>query len=228
MSIKEIIIKSLNEQEKRDIPRYEPDTLYKIFNIKKNQNTESGIKLATNYPNEEVQTVTAASNTHEEDVHTEFVDDLMEFDDVEDFTETTNNGSSDLVELQTKLLSAIEAIINVRWSSAIKPLTEPYLRMGLPNGNPFTIVLNKNDTTLVPATYFEIIRNPMDLSTIKQRVKDFSYDDINAFEADLNLVCSNALFFHKFHKDPIRRMAKAVSKRTKQVLENLKTNLKSS
>ena len=96
--------------------------------------------------------------------------------------------------------------------------------MGLPNGNPYAMPISP-DSGLIPLSYFDQVKNPMDLATIKNRVKDFFYDDFQSFEADVNLVINNALQFHNHSKDPMRRMARAVGKRASEVLENLKASL---
>lgn len=224
VSLKNIVVKALNENRKTVIPRLTEANIREAFKIpvKAKQNLE--IQLEQVYQTDEPIHLIEKGAPIQPEYQDNFVQDLMEFDDVEDVRATNHHGS-DLVRLQQELLSAIELIIHVRWSASIKLLSEPYLRMGLPNGNPFTIPLTKSSSSFVPPTYFEVIKQPMDLTTIKNRVKDFSYDDLDAFESDIKLVISNALSFHKFHKDPIRRMAKAVSKRSIEVIEKIKLKL---
>ena len=41
-------------------------------------------------------------------------------------------------------------------------------------------------------SYFEVIRNPMDLSTMSAKLEEGMYKDRNAFEADFRLMIRNA------------------------------------
>lgn len=157
-----------------------------------------------------------------------FVSDLNEFErydmDKGNMNDPRDSNSNRLVKLHDELLCAIDDIINVKWSKSLQVYANNYFRMGIPNGNPYALPLTPENSFL-PAAYFEVIKNPMDLSTIKNRVKDYFYDDISTFEQDLNLVIRNALQYHENSKDPMRRMAKAVAKRAVDVLNRAKNNL---
>jgi hypothetical protein len=44
--------------------------------------------------------------------------------------------------------------------------------------------------------YFEIIQNPMDLSTVKKKLSEHRYESVQAFVSDLHLIWDNALVFN--------------------------------
>ena len=45
-------------------------------------------------------------------------------------------------------------------------------------------------------TYFEIVKHPMDFSTIKRKLANFSYTNFNEFCKDMNLVFDNCYLFN--------------------------------
>eukprot|EP01125_Pyxidicula_operculata_P010617 TRINITY_DN3498_c0_g1_i2.p1 TRINITY_DN3498_c0_g1~~TRINITY_DN3498_c0_g1_i2.p1 ORF type:complete len:392 (+),score=65.29 TRINITY_DN3498_c0_g1_i2:75-1250(+) len=65
------------------------------------------------------------------------------------------------------------------------------------------VVLNLPD-------YFDIIKNPMDLGTIKRRLNRGNYETVSDFGEDVRLVWSNALLYNPKHTD-IHYMAKTLS-----------------
>lgn len=54
-------------------------------------------------------------------------------------------------------------------------------------------------------TYFDIVRSPMDLSTMRQKLLTHSYDAPDAFRRDLILMCENAMEFNRddTHEDSV-------------------------
>ncbi|KAH0788893.1 Bromodomain containing protein [Histomonas meleagridis] len=44
--------------------------------------------------------------------------------------------------------------------------------------------------------YFEIVKNPMDLNTIKNKIHDNKYKTVEEFVADIHLICDNAIKFN--------------------------------
>jgi len=62
--------------------------------------------------------------------------------------------------------------------------------------------------------YFDVIKNPMDLGTISERLNKLDYyvdEDPDAYAADVRLVFANALTYNK-EGDAVYKMAKAMSK----------------
>ena len=61
--------------------------------------------------------------------------------------------------------------------------------------------------------YFEVIKNPMDLGTIKERIDAGYYDEKNveAYAADVRLVWSNAMTYNK-DDTPVFKMARIMSR----------------
>ena len=52
-------------------------------------------------------------------------------------------------------------------------------------------------TTDIAKTYFEVIHNPMDLSTMRNKASRGQYKSLQALRADFELMCLNALTFNK-------------------------------
>lgn len=60
--------------------------------------------------------------------------------------------------------------------------------------------------------YFDVIKNPMDLGTIQQRIESGDYEDNwNAYAADVRLVWSNAMTYNK-EDDVVYKMARIMSR----------------
>jgi len=45
-------------------------------------------------------------------------------------------------------------------------------------------------------SYFEVVKNPMDLSTVEEKLNNFGYKDVKSVEHDVNLVFNNAILFN--------------------------------
>mmetsp|Transcript_12486 Transcript_12486/g.30734 ORF Transcript_12486/g.30734 Transcript_12486/m.30734 type:complete len:158 (-) Transcript_12486:81-554(-) len=71
-------------------------------------------------------------------------------------------------------------------------------------------------------TYFEIIKRPMDLGTIKLRLEQGYYSDVQSFASDVRLVFKNAQKFNKPDHD-VHKMAQTLKdifeKRFAQIME---------
>ena len=57
--------------------------------------------------------------------------------------------------------------------------------------------------------YFDLIKNPMDLGTVKKRVDKGHYSDVESFERDVRLVFSNAMLYNGDRSD-VGSMAKTM------------------
>lgn len=63
-----------------------------------------------------------------------------------------------------------------------------------PKGNAFAAPVNPEMLNL--PTYFDVIKNPMDLGTVKTRIAQRHYADVDQFAADVQLVFDNAKTFN--------------------------------
>ena len=57
--------------------------------------------------------------------------------------------------------------------------------------------------------YFEVVKTPMDLGMVKRKVDKGAYADVEAFEADVRLVFSNAVLYNGERSD-VGSMAKTM------------------
>ncbi|EKX40865.1 hypothetical protein GUITHDRAFT_75230, partial [Guillardia theta CCMP2712] len=64
-------------------------------------------------------------------------------------------------------------------------------------------------------TYFEIIKHPMDLGTVRSKLISGSYKDINAFAADVRLTFDNAMLFN-----PVGHWVHEMAKNLKSFFES--------
>ncbi|KAK4561817.1 transcription initiation at TATA-containing promoter protein [Recurvomyces mirabilis] len=62
------------------------------------------------------------------------------------------------------------------------------------------------DPTLLDIpTYFDVIKKPMDLSTIQTKLSDGEYEDTTAFKSEFDLVVDNCLLFNS-HDNPVYKL----------------------
>jgi len=67
-----------------------------------------------------------------------------------------------------------------------------------PNAGPFQKPVNRRQLP----TYYELISNPMDLSTIRDKIQRYEYRTAEAFVKDFELMKSNAIKFNGKYFDP--------------------------
>jgi len=60
-------------------------------------------------------------------------------------------------------------------------------------------------TEVLAANYFEIIRNPMDLSTMRNKAKRGQYKALQSLRQDLELMCLNAMVFNKVSRESSKK-----------------------
>ena len=97
--------------------------------------------------------------------------------------------------------------------------------------NPFRIVIDRENCAEMGAPdYFDVIETPMNLTYIKTKVDNMSYDSLQSFCADVDLMIKNAV---KYNSDPnnlYRRAAEEMHKKfrtfTRQVVERVKQSQK--
>ena len=146
--------------------------------------------------------------------------DISEDDETGEKNAETNQ---QLLVLQKDLLKAVEAMIRCKWPKNLKSHVDGFKLMGFPSGNPFAVVLERNGW--IPDDYFEIIKEPIDLATIKNRVQDLYYDDVETFENQVRLVISNAFQYNIDEKSVIHKMAKIQRKKVEDELSKLKKRI---
>ena len=65
----------------------------------------------------------------------------------------------------------------------------------------FILSVSLTHTHIQYPDYFDLISVPMDLRTIKSKVKCSSYNGLDDFVRDMQLIFSNCLKYHKRHSD---------------------------
>ncbi|KAJ6520284.1 hypothetical protein C8R45DRAFT_55863 [Mycena sanguinolenta] len=73
-------------------------------------------------------------------------------------------------------------------------------------------------------TYFEVIKHPRDLSTIRNWLNSDKYDSVEAFEADIQLMVDNAITFNGLESD-VGALATALRDRFREMLRTWKAGV---
>jgi Bromodomain len=97
--------------------------------------------------------------------------------------------------------------------------------------NPFRIVIDRDNCASVGAPdYFDIIKTPMNLTYIQQKVDNMAYDSLEAFNADVDLMISNSLLYNSDPANPYHVAAQEMKKRyikiVKKVLQTIQSKAK--
>ncbi|KAJ1978761.1 hypothetical protein H4R35_001777 [Dimargaris xerosporica] len=71
-------------------------------------------------------------------------------------------------------------------------------------------------TAYVP-DYLDVVQNPMDFGTMRQRLQAFAYRSLEAFEADARLVCANAMLYNK-PDTPYYKLATRLQRRLEELM----------
>lgn len=75
--------------------------------------------------------------------------------------------------------------------------------------NPFRIVINKDNCAMMGAPdYFDFIQTPMNLTYVREKVANYSYETLQDFFQDIELIISNALVYNS---DPNNQYHKAAN-----------------
>ncbi|RMJ18774.1 hypothetical protein CDV36_001584 [Fusarium kuroshium] len=93
-----------------------------------------------------------------------------------------------------------------------KVLTE--LKAHTEYSTPFLNRVNKRDAP----TYYNFIKNPMDLGTMTKKLKSLTYKSKAEFVVDLNLIWDNCLKFNQDMNHPLRRMANGMRKEAEKLI----------
>jgi hypothetical protein len=102
---------------------------------------------------------------------------------------------------QEQLYEALEKVL-----TDLKNYTEHSL--------PFLKPVQKRDAP----NYYDLIKNPMDLSTMTKKLRSFAYNSKSDFVKDLDLIWSNCLEYNTIPESIYRRHAFAMKKRSVELL----------
>ncbi|KAJ3251876.1 Transcriptional activator spt7 [Boothiomyces macroporosus] len=69
--------------------------------------------------------------------------------------------------------------------------------------------------------YFDIIKNPMDLTTMTKKLKNLQYNNKDDFAADLELIWSNCLTYNTMPESIYRQHAFAMRRKTQELLKKI-------
>ncbi|GBG30083.1 Bromodomain-containing protein DDB_G0270170 [Hondaea fermentalgiana] len=100
----------------------------------------------------------------------------------------------------------------------------PFKHSGYPFDNPFAVRLEPSGQ-VVPLEYFDKIKEPMDLSKVKDRVGVGRYKTFAEFERDVQLIVSNAKLYHNKPKTVMHRLTQHFDKESKKLLRAAKNKL---
>jgi len=119
---------------------------------------------------------------------------------------------------------------------ALHRLYEPMFRRlwnmefsNLNNTNPFRIVIDKDNCVAMGVPdYCDIIKKPMNLTYVQEKVESISYKTLKDFFEDITMLINNALLYNsdssnEYHKAALQ-MKKRAKKEYKLVLEKIQQN----
>lgn len=112
----------------------------------------------------------------------------------------------------------------------VEPLFQMLWNMEFDNlhgSNPFRTVIDRNNCAVVGAPdYFEIIKRPMNLTWIKEKVEHAKYNNIREFLDDVDLMIDNALLYNTQADHAIRIAALKMQAKHKPAARKLVATLK--
>jgi len=83
----------------------------------------------------------------------------------------------------------------------------------LQNTNPFRIVIDENNCAAMGLLdYTDIVKKPMNLSYIRDKLKEKKYDSLQEFFTDVELMLSNALLYNSDPNNAYHVAAKEMRK----------------
>lgn len=98
----------------------------------------------------------------------------------------------------------------------IENVFRKYWDMEFPNlggENPFRIVIDRKSAARIAPDYFNVIKTPMNLTYIKDKVKGQKYTTLTGFFVDIDLMISNALKYNVGEADPYRIASEELKKK---------------
>lgn len=92
--------------------------------------------------------------------------------------------------------------------------------------NPFRTVIDENNCASMGAPdYCQVIKKPMNLTYIQTKVNDKSYETLQEFLEDVDLIVKNALLYNASPDNPYHLAAKAFRKHFKKLAKPLVQSL---
>jgi Bromodomain len=94
----------------------------------------------------------------------------------------------------------------------------------LGNINPFRMVIDRETCASIGAPdYMDIVKTPMNLTYIQQKMERSEYDSLSAFSDDVELMLSNAILYNSHSEDPYHvaaeEMKRKYNKMKKKVIQ---------
>ncbi len=95
--------------------------------------------------------------------------------------------------------------------------------------NPFRIVIDKTNCAEIGAPdYCEIIKNPMNLTYIREKVENKSYMTLQAFFGDVELLINNALLYNSDPNNPYHKAAQKMKSKYIELRKKLMLKIEAS
>jgi len=116
------------------------------------------------------------------------------------------------------LEDTVERLIAVRFPR------NPFANMQYPNDNPFAVRIEKNGN-VVPPNYFDVVKEPMDLTKMKEKVMLNSYNRIEELEKDVKLIIANSRVFYP-KGSPVVKAASTFEREARKIIGAAKNRLR--
>jgi hypothetical protein len=88
--------------------------------------------------------------------------------------------------------------------------------------NPFRIIIDRNNCAAMGAPdYFDVIKTPMNLTYIKDKVQAAQYETLEAFFADVELMLFNALLYNSDPNNSYHIAAKEMKRKYKKIAKKV-------
>jgi hypothetical protein len=88
--------------------------------------------------------------------------------------------------------------------------------------NPFRIVITKENCEFMGAPgYCEVVRKPMNLTWVREKVTGFKYDTLQEFFQDIELIISNALLYNSDPSNPYHKAANVMKSKYIELRKNV-------
>lgn len=94
--------------------------------------------------------------------------------------------------------------------------------------NPFRIVIDRDNCASMGAPdYFDIVKEPMNLTYIQHKVDNMSYDSLSAFFADVDLMIKNSLLYNSDPNNPYHAAAQEMKKKYMKIVKKVLQTIQS-
>mmetsp|Transcript_19390 Transcript_19390/g.38019 ORF Transcript_19390/g.38019 Transcript_19390/m.38019 type:complete len:287 (-) Transcript_19390:107-967(-) len=133
-------------------------------------------------------------------------------------TEKRTKDSYESSRLAHVLQETLDRLLRIRFHKS------PFKGSGYPFDNPFAVRLESSGN-VVPKEYFEIIKEPMDLSKVKDKYKAGMYKTFSEFKRDISLIIQNSKKYHDKPKTAMSRLTQHFEKESKKLLDAAQNKL---